>query len=240
MFAGPNGSGKSTLSMILNQKLLGIYINADEIEKEIKAFHLLNLNNYTISTTSKELLSFFLHHPLIQKANLESQARLLTVTNNTIDFYEIDINSYFASVCSDFIRHKLLDAKVSFTFETVMSSEDKVAFLKKAKNAGYRTYLYFVTTQDPAINISRVQNRVKLGGHDVPKEKITSRYYRSMKLLAKAIKHTDRAYIFDNSSHAKIWIVQIDNTSEITYKNSHIPLWFSQYILDATQTDEIN
>jgi len=36
MFAGPNGSGKSTLNTILNKELLGIYINADEIEKRLK------------------------------------------------------------------------------------------------------------------------------------------------------------------------------------------------------------
>ncbi|RLA63457.1 MAG: hypothetical protein DRQ78_06885, partial [Epsilonproteobacteria bacterium] len=152
-------------------------------------------------------------------------------------FFEIIVNSYFASVCADFIRHKLLELKVSFTFETVMSSEDKVVFLKKAQDAGYRTYLYFVATQDPAINISRVQNRVKLGGHSVPEDKIISRYYRSMKLLSKAIKYTDRAYIFDNSSHTKSWIAQIDNTSEITYKSSQVPQWFSQYLLEVNKVD---
>jgi predicted ABC-type ATPase len=118
-----------------------------------------------------------------------------------------------------------------------MSSEDKVQFLKKAQDTGYRTYLYFVTTQDPAINISRVKNRVKLGGHSVPEEKITSRYYRSMKLLSKAIKYTDRAYIFDNSNHTKSWIAQIDNTSEITYKSSQVPQWFSQYLLEVNKVD---
>ena len=35
MFAGPNGNGKSTLNSVVSKELLGIYINADEIEKEI-------------------------------------------------------------------------------------------------------------------------------------------------------------------------------------------------------------
>ena len=35
MFAGPNGSGKSTLNGVINPTLLGIYINPDEIEKQI-------------------------------------------------------------------------------------------------------------------------------------------------------------------------------------------------------------
>jgi predicted ABC-type ATPase len=237
MFAGPNGSGKSTLNTILNEKLLGMYINADEIEKKIKTFDFLDLGSYDIDTTTEEIYSFFMHHPLIQKSGLEDEASLLSVSGNKIIFFEIIVNSYFASVCADFIRHKLLELKVSFTFETVMSSEDKVLFLKKAQDAGYRTYLYFVTTQDPAINISRVQNRVSLGGHNVPEEKIVSRYYRSMKLLSKAIKYTNRAYIFDNSNHTKSWIAQIDNTSEITYKSSHVPQWFGQYLLEANKVD---
>jgi predicted ABC-type ATPase len=35
MFAGPNGSGKSTIKSVIRPELLGIYINPDEIEKEI-------------------------------------------------------------------------------------------------------------------------------------------------------------------------------------------------------------
>lgn len=35
----------------------------------------------------------------------------------------------------------------------------------------YRIYLYFVATQDAAINIARVAQRVQPGGHDVPQDK---------------------------------------------------------------------
>ena len=73
-------------------------------------------------------------------------------------------------MAADFIRQKLLEARVSFTFETVMSVPDKVAFLRKAQQFGYRTYLYYVATEDPDINISRVRYRVKMGGHPVPED----------------------------------------------------------------------
>lgn len=36
MFAGPNGSGKSTVKNKINSKLLGVYLNADDIEQDIK------------------------------------------------------------------------------------------------------------------------------------------------------------------------------------------------------------
>ena len=233
MFAGPNGSGKSTLNTIISKELLGVYINPDEIEKEIKQFDFLDLSNYGIVANESEVLSFFNTHPLLQKDEICDEIYLLTFSDNKIDFFNSIVNSYYASVCADFIRHQLLKAKISFTFETVMSSRDKVEFLKKAQESGYRTYLYFIATKDSIINISRVQNRVKKGGHAVPKEKIVSRYYRSLELLSEAVKYSNRAYIFDNSSQERLWIAQIDNAKEFVFKSEIVPVWVDKYLLDA-------
>jgi len=238
MFAGPNGSGKSTLNALISKELLGVYINPDEIEKEIKKFDFLDLIPYKIQTNELDVLSFFENHPLIEKANLKDEVVLLKFFDDRIDFHDVLVNSYFASVCSDFIRHQLLKSKVSFTFETVMSSLDKVEFLKKAQESGYRTYLYFIATQDPFINISRVENRVKLGGHSVPKEKIISRYYRSLELLPEAIKYTNRAYLFDNSSQDKSWLAEVTDGKEFEYKSQFIPEWINKYLFASDSCDK--
>lgn len=223
MFAGPNGSGKSTLNSIISKELLGVYINPDEIEKEINKFSFLDMLNYRVETNEEEVISFFENHPLLEKADLTNELCLLRFVDNKIDFSNMSINSYYASICADFIRHQLLKSKISFTFETVMSSKDKVDFLKKAQETGYRTYLYFIATQDPIVNISRVNNRVKLGGHSVPEDKIVSRYYRSLELLSEAVKYSTRAYIFDNSSQEKSWIAQVNNSKEFEFKSETIP-----------------
>jgi len=102
------------------------------------------------------------------RAGLLDEAVSLRFCDDKLSFFDVAVDSYFASVAADFIRHKLLASGVSFTFETVMSSADKVSFLRKAQRHGFRTYLYFVATEDPIINISRVHNRVRLGGHPVP------------------------------------------------------------------------
>ncbi|DAB30340.1 MAG TPA: hypothetical protein CFH84_04635 [Sulfurimonas sp. UBA12504] len=236
MFAGPNGSGKSTLNSIISKELLGVYINPDEIEKEINKFSFLDMLNYRVTTNEEEVISFFENHPLLEKADLTNELYLLRFLDNKIDFSNMLINSYYASICADFIRHQLLKSKISFTFETVMSSKDKVDFLKKAQEAGYRTYLYFIATQDPIVNISRVNNRVKLGGHSVPEDKIVSRYYRSLELLSEAVKYSTRAYIFDNSSQEKSWIAQINNAKEFEFKSETIPQWVDKYLLKTKQT----
>ena len=60
MFAGPNGSGKSTFKSIIRPELLGIFINPDEIEKQIRDDDFLDLEGYRVQSTEKEVLNFFL------------------------------------------------------------------------------------------------------------------------------------------------------------------------------------
>ena len=231
MFAGPNGSGKSTIKDVINKELLGIYINPDDIEKNIKENGYLDFNNFEIEASEKEVLDFFRNSTLLKSVNLQNKISDLKYENNKLIFINIDINSYFASVCADFIRKKLLEYKKSFTFETVMSSYDKIELLKLSKSLGYRNYLYYISTSDPSINVSRVNNRVSFKGHDVPEDKIISRYYRSLGFLKEAVKLSDRAYIFDNSSDEKTWICEITDGSNVDFKVDEIPSWVEEYLL---------
>jgi predicted ABC-type ATPase len=158
----------------------------------------------------------------------------LSFNGNQLHFNDVVVNSYFASVLSDFIRHQLLVAGISFTFETVMSSRDKVDFLQKAQAAGFRTYLYFVATEDPEINVDRVRHRVVTGGHPVPEDKIRDRYTRSLELLIDAVTYSNRAYIFDNSTddqeHA--WIAEVTDGLVIELKSSEMPAWCKTALWD--------
>ena len=108
--------------------------------------------------------------------------------------------------------------------------------LTQAQAAGYRTYLYFVATDDPAINISRVKSRVKLGGHAVPEDKIAERYHRSLELLMTAMRHTNRAYVFDNSGNTLdqryTWLAEITEGRELELKSGQVPAWFKHAVLD--------
>lgn len=232
MFAGPNGSGKSTITSALPSKLLGIYVNPDEIEKKVQKQQFLDLKHFDIRTTPNELLDFFANSPLLEKEGLLSEARYLFLKDNKLYFHGVKVNSYYASVTADFIRHKLIDVTRSFTFETVMSSPDKVGLLKKAQEAGYQTYLYFIATEDPEINISRVRYRTKMGGHPVPEDKIVERYKRSLDLLMDALKHTHRAYIFDNSGHQHICLAEVSDGKIMEMKVDKTPAWFKKAVWD--------
>lgn len=235
MFAGPNGSGKSTIKSVLRPELLGVYINPDEIEKEIRECDFLDLKSFEVDTTEAEVLDYFKASVLLARANLLDDAAYLRFSDDKLSFFQVMVNSYFASVAADFIRHKLLERGIPFTFETVMSSDDKVDFLKKAQRRGFRTYLYYVATDDPIINISRVQSRVRLGGHPVPADKVIARYSRSLGLLLEAIRHTNRAYIFDNSGPSQIWLAEVNEGKTLAMKTDSMPAWFKTAVWDKMQ-----
>ncbi|CAN5558991.1 zeta toxin family protein [soil metagenome] len=232
MFAGPNGSGKSTIKSALRSEWLGVYINPDEIEAEIKRRGFLDFNTFSITANNSEVFSFLANSALLKIAKLQTESAKLTFRDNQIDFAAVSPNSYYASVLADFLRQKLILEQQSFSFETVMSSFDKLELLEKAQHSGYRNYLYFVATDDPQINISRVKIRVSEGGHNVPSDKIKTRYYRTLNLLWEAIKLTNRAYIFDNSGSKAYLIAEITDAEKLEIKVDSVPNWFEKYVLE--------
>lgn len=229
IFAGPNGSGKSVLKKILKPELLGVYINPDEIEKKARELGFIDLSEFEVVTTEAEVISHFAKSSFLREAKISVEG--LQFKDQKLDFSAVKMNSYFASVTADFIRNNLLQRQVSFTFETVMSSEDKIALIKKAKDCGYKTYLYFIATDSPEINVSRVLLRVSQGGHDVPQDKIISRYYRSLDLMFEAIKNSWRAYVFDNSGSTEFLLAEAQEGKIIELKTDIIPAWFDKYVM---------
>lgn len=96
-------------------------------------------------------------------------------------------------------REMHIEQRSEFCFETVLSTERNIKLLKKAKEKGYFIRCYYILTADPMINVLRVQSRVESGGHDVPKEKIVTRYDRALALVKDLVKICDICHIYDNS-----------------------------------------
>ena len=74
MFAGPNGSGKSTLKTVLRPELLGVYLNADDMERELKRTGSLLLADYSISATEADARDFFNHSQFLKTAGMDAAA----------------------------------------------------------------------------------------------------------------------------------------------------------------------
>jgi len=124
-------------------------------------------------------------------------------------------------------REKCLRNRQSLIFETVLSSEGKVDFIRRAREAGYFIRLFFVSTSHPSINSSRIARRVMKGGHDVPIPKIISRYQKSIVNCKRCAEFADRTYIYDNSvddAEARLLFRMADGQPVKQYTDG-IPEW---------------
>jgi predicted ABC-type ATPase len=234
MFAGPNGSGKSSLKTVLPAGLEGVYLNPDDLERDMRERGFVDFRDHGLPEVCQQALQFLRGSKFLKQAYSIEALTTVSAEENCLYLNGITPDSYFASALCDFLRHGLLERRKDFTFETVMSHPGKVEILAHAQSLGYRTYLYYVATEDPIINISRVTNRVRFGGHAVPTDKIEERYYRSLNLLVSAIRHTNRAYVFDNSGEGKdrTWIAEITDGCDLELRSDRIPAWFQKFVLD--------
>ena len=124
-------------------------------------------------------------------------------------------------------REQLLQERKDLIFETVLSSDGKVDFLKRAKEAGYFIRMFFICTESPTINAARIANRVLEGGHDVPIQKIISRYQKAILNAIKVARFVDRAYFYDNSinnQNAQI-LFRTTNGKVIKQYSDSLPCW---------------
>ncbi len=235
IFAGPNGSGKSTFNRLIPKHLLGRYVNPDDIERNIGSTGYFDFSSYGIGKHQAEVFEFLRAHPVLNvSATALHKLQRLSIDGNRLNFDKTAIDSYVASALSDFVRRMLIRERISFTFETVMSSADKVGLLREARDVGYRVYVYYVATADPEINVRRVAYRVSQGGHNVAPEKIRTRYFRSLDLLSEAILVSNRAYVFDNSDEGEGFaqLAEITDGECIEIKSDIQPPWFDTYVLN--------
>jgi len=119
---------------------------------------------------------------------------------------------------AELLRENLLNSRKSFTFETVLSTERNIILLEKAKKSGYRIESVFVLTADAEINVTRVKTRVSKGGHDVPYDKIRSRYVKSLQMLKRLVILSDECVVFDNTDRPEV-IYKKDDNGEVCISN---------------------
>lgn len=127
------------------------------------------------------------------------------------------------------LREECLTQRNSFVFETVFSAPDKIDFLIRAKEAGFFVRLFFISTNSPQINASRIARRVMEGGHDVPISKIISRYFKSLENCSVISHYVDRLYVYDNSvdNREAQLLFRLSDGKLVKQYTDNIPEWGS-------------
>ena len=105
-------------------------------------------------------------------------------------------------------RYEAIAKGHDFSFETVLSSEYNMNIIRKAKEEGYFVKCIYILTVNPDINVARIKTRVSLGGHDVPKDKIISRYKNSLGRIRELIDLCDILHVYDNSTEKPFRIIR--------------------------------
>lgn len=106
--------------------------------------------------------------------------------------------AYAAGEIAARTREALIDARLDFCSETVFSHESKVDLVTTATDAGYDVVLHVVMIP-LGLSGPRVAMRVTAGGHDVPTEKLATRYARLWPLVVAALPACYRAVFYDNA-----------------------------------------
>ena len=131
------------------------------------------------------------------------------------------------------LREDCLIKSEGILFETVLSASDKIDFIRRAKEAGYFIRLFFVSTDHPSINASRIAHRVMEGGHDVPISKIISRFSKSIANCGVIAPLVDRLYVYDNSiEYSEPKLLFRANNRIIEKRYTDINMW-AQSILNS-------
>ena len=149
---------------------------------------------------------------------------------------ELNCSDVEAAQIAEKTRRYFLERGTDFTFETVLSTPRNLDLMSEAKAKGYRVICIYILTVDPQINIDRVALRVKNHGHDVPKDKIVSRYHRALRLFPKLFKVCDELYVFDNSVDSE----QAEKSLVLSFVNEKLttfshPLWSKERLIHLIQ-----
>lgn len=102
------------------------------------------------------------------------------------------------------LRNHCFEEGKSFNEETTLTGKTILKTIDRAKELGYKIYLYYIGVDSPEIAKERVRNRVLKGGHDISSEVIEKRYYESLENLKKIISKCDYVDIYDNTDIYKL------------------------------------
>lgn len=123
----------------------------------------------------------------------------------------------------------MIEDGLGFITDTVFSDPQgaKLDMLRKAVNGGYEVTLIYIGLANAELAGMRVDQRVTRGGHDVPRDRIASRFERSLHNLEQAIAFVPTVELYDNSSIDEPYrlVATFKNGSLASSMRGAVPRW---------------
>lgn len=142
---------------------------------------------------------------------------------------ETGLDSIEASRLLDGMRAQLIEDGAGFITETVFSDPygAKLDMIRSAIEAGYDVVLIYIGLASPELSERRVEQRTAKGGHDVPRDRLPSRYERSLKNLQEALAFVPVVKLYDNSLADEPFrqVATFQNGTITTRMKGRVPTW---------------
>ena len=138
------------------------------------------------------------------------------------------VDSFEAARILDAMREDMIAQRHGFITETVFSDPmgAKLGMLRKAVAFGYDVTVIYIGLANAELSGLRVDQRVAGGGHDVPRDRLASRYERSLANLRAAIDLVPTVKIYDNSDpDAPFQVVAVFEHGKLVSRATVAPAW---------------
>ncbi|MBQ6675524.1 MAG: zeta toxin family protein [Ruminococcus sp.] len=96
--------------------------------------------------------------------------------------------------------NKCLERGLTFTQETTLSGVRTLKTIRRAKDLGYYIKLYYIGVDSCEESLSRIANRVRKGGHDIPDEDVKRRFEKRFEDLCRVLPYCNEVKLFDNEN----------------------------------------
>lgn len=129
------------------------------------------------------------------------------------------------SECEAFIQRHIEELR-SFAVESTLRTDVSIRQAQAARARGFSTWMTYVATGDPEINVERVRERGLRGGHSAPRERVLAIYRASLANLVPALRVFDRVHVWDNSlDRLRPRLVLGMRDRAVTFRAPSVPSW---------------
>ena len=119
-----------------------------------------------------------------------------------------------------------IDKGISFTQETTLSGRKTAATARQVKDLGYCVRLFYIGLDSAEESLSRIENRVKRGGHDIPHDDVIRRFSGRWEAVAKVLPYCDEADFYDNDN-GFVLVAEYRN-GELRTIGTRRPAWLAE------------
>ncbi len=178
---------------------------------ELNCYVIAGSNGSGKSIFAEEFLPYYTYCDNFINADLIAKG----ISPFTPDKARIKAGRLVFSLINDFIKKK-----ESFAFETTFSGKTYVNIIQQLKLTGYKIHIFYLWIPSVDLALQRIDDRVRQGGHLVPKVDVERRFERSISNFLNVYRQlADSILFFDNSTNIpRLIFEEMDSKIKIHHK----------------------